>query len=103
MKKQKTIPLFVENDDGKSRINPAYTGKEKIIRRHSNKTKDATSVYALNPEIHNAEAYARALAELYERRNRYFDELVRNGGLVVHMTIRKEEMEPRVVPVTIAK
>ena len=97
-KRHKTVPLFIENGDGSFRINPAYSGKEKIICGKG-KQNNATSVYALNPEIHRAEA--SALAKVYERRDRHLDELLRNGGQVVHVKITEEEKNPQVVHVTV--
>ena len=93
MQKQKTIPSFIENDDRNFRTNPVYADKKKMGK------KVATSVDALNPEIHRVEASAeaRALAEIYERRSRHLDELVRNGGQVVHMYIPQEERKPQMV------
>ena len=98
MKKRKTIPLFVENDDGSFRINPAYTGKEKIICGHDKKTV-ATPVYVVNPEIRRVEA--RALASVYERRERHRYELLRKGGQVVHVNITQAKMKPRVVDMVV--
>lgn len=88
MKKQKRVPLFIENGDGNFHINPAYTGKERIIYGHYKK-KATTSAYVLNPENRHAEA--RALKEVYERRERHLDELLRKGGRVVHVNITQEE------------
>ena len=89
MKKQKPI----------QRLNPACTGKEEIICGHYKK-KAATSVDALNPEIHHAEVEARALAEIYERRMRRLDELSKEGQ-VVHVNITQVKMQPKVVDVFI--
>ena len=88
MKRKKTIPLFIENEDGNFCINPIYTGKEKIIYGHCKKTV-ATSAYVLNPEIRHAET--RELTEIYKRRSRHLDELLRKGGRVVHVNITQEE------------
>lgn len=90
MKNQKTI----------QRLNPTCAGKEKICGHY--KTKTATSVDVLSPEIHHVEvsAEARALAEIYKRKMRSLDELSK-GGQVVHVNISQVRMKPKVVDMVI--